>query len=42
MLRCEECGCVSKLGRGWIGYIAEDPDDGEGPDLHLLPALRPA
>jgi len=29
MLTCEECGCKSELGRGWLGYIAEDPEDGE-------------
>jgi hypothetical protein len=31
MLRCEECGCVSAIGKGWLAYIAEDPEDGEGP-----------
>ena len=30
MLTCEECGCKSESGRGWLGYIAEDPEDGEG------------
>ncbi len=29
MLTCEECGCKSASGRGWFGYIAEDPEDGE-------------
>ena len=31
MLRCEECWCVSDSGMFWFGYIAEDPEDGEGP-----------
>jgi hypothetical protein len=31
VLTCEECRCVSESGRGWLGYIAEDPEDGEGP-----------
>jgi len=31
MLRCEECRCFSETGRGWLAFIAEDPDDGEGP-----------
>ena len=31
MLRCEECRCVSETGKGWLAFIAEDPDDGEGP-----------
>jgi hypothetical protein len=33
MLRCEECGCLSDTGKGWLGYIAEDPEDGEGPTV---------
>ena len=28
---CEECRCVSETARGWLAFIAEDPDDGEGP-----------
>jgi hypothetical protein len=31
VLRCEECWCVSQSGRGWFAFIAEDPEDGEGP-----------
>jgi hypothetical protein len=31
MLRCEECSCVSDTAKGWLAFIAEDPDDGEGP-----------
>jgi hypothetical protein len=31
VLRCEECGCISEAGEGWLAYIAEDPEDGEGP-----------
>ena len=30
MLVCEECRCVSETARGWLAFIAEDPDDGEG------------
>jgi hypothetical protein len=33
MLQCEECGCVSESARAWFGYIAEDPEDGEGGTL---------
>jgi hypothetical protein len=31
MLRCEECGCLSESGKGWLGYLVEDPEDGEDP-----------
>ena len=31
MLRCEECGCCSETGTRWIGLVAEDPEDDEGP-----------
>ena len=30
-LRCQECDCISEVGRGWLAYIAEDPEDAEGP-----------
>jgi len=30
VLRCQECGCRSESGRGWFGYITEDPEDGQG------------
>jgi hypothetical protein len=33
VLKCEECGCDSETGRGWLAYIAEDPEDGEGPTV---------
>jgi hypothetical protein len=33
MLRCEECGCVSDTAPGWLAFIAEDPEDGEGPEV---------
>jgi hypothetical protein len=26
MLRCEECACLSESGKGWLGYIVEDPE----------------
>ena len=31
MLTCEECGCKPESGKGWFGFIAEGPEDGEGP-----------
>jgi hypothetical protein len=31
MLKCEECHCVSDTGKGWLGYISEDPEDAERP-----------
>lgn len=31
VLTCEECGCKSESGKGWLAYVAEDPEDGEGP-----------
>ncbi len=33
MLVCEECRCVSETARGWLAFIAEDPDDSEGPEV---------
>jgi hypothetical protein len=35
MLRCEECGCLSETAKGWLAFIAEDPEDGEGPEIAL-------
>ena len=32
-LSCEECGCCSADGRGWIGQVAFDPEDGEPPKV---------
>ena len=32
-LFCEECGCCSADGRGWIAQIAFDPEDGEPPKV---------
>ena len=27
LLVCEECGCVSgELGRGWVAYVCDDPE----------------
>jgi hypothetical protein len=41
VLRCEECSCVSETGKGWLAFIAEDTDDGEGPKVATYrPALR--
>jgi hypothetical protein len=31
MLVCVECWCVSHIDNGWLAYVAEDPDDKEGP-----------
>jgi hypothetical protein len=33
MLRCEECGCFSEVGKGWFAYIVEDPEEGEPPTV---------
>ena len=33
MLRCEECSCVSEAAKGWLAFIAEDPDDDEPPEV---------
>jgi hypothetical protein len=30
VLTCEICSCRSESGKGWFGFIAEDPEDGEG------------
>ena len=35
MLKCEECGCNSETGKGWFGYIAEDPEDNEAPAVAM-------
>ena len=52
MPRCEEYSCVSATAKGWLAFIAEDPDDGEGPvmatycppcaDRELLPVDQAA
>jgi hypothetical protein len=39
MLRCEECRCVSDTGKGWLAFIAEDPDDEATGGSDVLPAL---
>ena len=31
MLHCEECGCCSELGKGWVGEISFDPKDSASP-----------
>ena len=31
MLMCVACWCVSETGKGWVGVVAEDHEDGEGP-----------
>jgi hypothetical protein len=33
MLRCEECRCFSETGKGWLAFIAEDPDGDEPPEV---------
>ena len=40
VLRSEECRCFSDIGKGWLAFIAEDPDDGEGPEVatYCLPS----
>ena len=27
VLRCVECGCISRAARGWVAYLAADPED---------------
>ena len=31
VLYCQECGCCSHTGRGWIAEIAFDPEAGQPP-----------
>jgi hypothetical protein len=31
VLRCVECGCVSREGRGWVALLAVDFDAGAAP-----------
>jgi hypothetical protein len=26
MLTCEECGCRSREGKGWLAFLAPEPD----------------
>ena len=33
VLYCQECGCRSDDGRGWIGHIADDPEDEQPPKV---------
>ena len=33
MLRGEECRCVSETGKGWLAFIAVDPDGDEPPEV---------
>ncbi|MGL6279618.1 MAG: hypothetical protein ACRC50_08715 [Gaiella sp.] len=35
-MRCDECGCHSETGAGWIALLAEDPDDDEAPAAVVL------
>ena len=39
MLRCEECRCVSETAKGWLAFIAEDPDGDEHRSSDVLPAV---
>jgi hypothetical protein len=31
VLYCEECGCRSERGKGWVANVAYDPDDSDDP-----------
>ena len=33
VLRCQECRCSSETAKGWLAFIAEDPDDDEPPEV---------
>jgi len=36
MLYCVECGCCSgELGKGWVAFRCDDPDDGDGPEIAM-------
>ena len=36
MSYCVECGCCSaELGKGWVAFRCDDPDDGDGPDIAI-------
>ena len=36
MLYCIECGCCSgELGKGWVAFRCDDPDETEAPALAL-------
>ena len=35
-LYCVECGCCSgELGKGWVAFRCDDPDDGRGPEIAI-------
>ena len=36
MLRCEECACTSTEARGWVAFIAFDPDDPDDEPLTVV------
>jgi hypothetical protein len=33
MLTCVECSCISDEGEGWLAFLAQVPDDDDGPDV---------
>ena len=36
MSYCVECGCCSaELGKGWVAFRCDDPDDGDGPEIAI-------
>ena len=36
MLYCVECGCCSgELGKGWVAFRCDDPEDDEGPEIAI-------
>ena len=33
---CVECGCCSaELGKGWVAFRCDDPEDDEGPEIAI-------
>ena len=37
MLRCDECQCVSREGRGWLRVLGGDPKDRLASSARLCP-----
>jgi hypothetical protein len=35
-VRCDECGCVSMSGPGWVAFLAADADESEPPSVAIF------
>lgn len=35
MLACQECGCCSEGGKGWVGLLVQDPEEDHWPQVAL-------